>query len=237
MAIPFASETRRKTLIMMPAVAIVGAALGATIGRSGELSIGAAMAWFAVALCVSSYVSAILESLLIAAFRLDPEGMSADAVALLCDAALGALTAVFLSAVASVDILSTAGAASAILFLQTLLIEKIVLGNAIGNAFVALLSGGGGSQPEFSRAESLAARGDIRPARASYEDAIRAHPKDVRTYVALARMLRLQARDYAGACHALTRALERADMNAGTRETLSREIAEMKTMLRAKARD
>jgi tetratricopeptide (TPR) repeat protein len=225
---PFADDIRLKCFATMPGVAIVGAAIGATLAYTSQGDIGSAMLWFAAALCVSSYISALAEAATIAVLPIDPSGINGDIIAFAWDLIAGAVAGVFLSAVASVDLLQTIGAASSILFLQQLVLDKLVLGNLAGETLAAIVhGGGGGTQPEYSLADAQAARGDYSAAHASFEQAIRANPDDVAPYRALARMLRLDAADYAGANLVLTRALSRARIDAATREALVREQAEL----------
>ena len=217
----------RKTLIMMPAVAVVGAALGAAIARDSPVPASTAIIWTAIALCVSSWAAAVLESVLIIAARIDPDSSGAMLAVIVSDVVLGGATGVFLSRVASADVLVAAGAASAILFLETLLIDRVLLGNVLGNAFVRLLQGSGGTRPEYSRAMSLAIRGDMAGARALLEKEIAAKPREVNGYRALAHLLRTHAHDHAGAAQVLERGLEHARPDAKTREAMTREIAEL----------
>ncbi|HUP88824.1 MAG TPA: tetratricopeptide repeat protein [Longimicrobiales bacterium] len=211
---------RRRTLATMPIMAIAGAALGAAVGGS--------MLWFAIALSISSYVSAMLEAATIQVLRIDGEGVNGDIVAFVWDGVLGVVTGFFLGAVASADVLESAGAASALLFLQTLLVDKLILGNLVGDTFVGFIHGGSiAPVPEFSLAASMAARGDYQGARAVYEQEIARTPRDARAYIQYARMLRLEERKYPEAASVLRRALTHATVDARTKEVIMRELTDL----------
>ena len=217
----------RKTLIMMPVVAIVGAALGAAVARDSAVPLSSAMFWSAVALCLSSWASAVLEGSTVGALGTDPDGSIAGFTAFAYDAIFGVLTGVFLGKVASADVLEAAGAASAFLFVQTLVIDRLILRNSVGNAFVTILQGRGRSRPDYSLAESLAVRGDIAGAQRLLEAAITADPHDPTTYRMLARILRVEGREYEGAVAVLQRALKDARLDGVTHEAVMREVAEL----------
>lgn len=216
-----------KVIVMLPAVAVIGAALGAAVARDTSVPLTSAMLWFAGAMCLSTLVCAALESMIFLKTGVDPETAAADAIAFFCDAFVGVCSGLAISAAVSVNVLEAIGTASALLFVQTLVVDKLVLGNAVGNALVGIMAGSGGTKPEYSRAASISARGDYAGARALYEQAIAADPKDAEAYRALARMLRIDAHDHGAAARALEAALERARMDAATRESVVRELAEL----------
>ena len=217
----------RKALVMMPVVAVAGAALGGAVARDSSVPASSAVVWFTLALCVSSWLSAVAEQLVAMVLRVDGESWTSDAIAFVVDGLFGLGVAMLVARLASMDLLEAAGAASAILFLQTIVIDKIVLRNAVGNAFVGLLQGSGGTRPEFSAPMSAAMRGDIERARAQFEHALARNPREVAAYRAYAQMLRMHARDYAGAAAVLARALETARCDDVSREAIVRELAEL----------
>lgn len=136
------------------------------------------------------------------------------------------------------SILDTVGAFVTVIALQRRVIKAVVVDNVVGEAFVRLLSGGGVPPvPEFSRAESLAARGDILHARAAYEEAIRGNRKDPRAYIGLAHMLRLHARDYRAAAFATERALKHAKLDKATRSILERELSELNDLINSEYKE
>lgn len=226
-ALPYAREIRFRCLATMPGVAIAGAAMGAAVATStGQPLLDAAL-WFAAAMCAGSYLSAILEAATLRVLRFSPGTFNGDVVGFGWDLAMGAIAGAFLSTTLPVSLLESAGAASAILFLQRLVLEKILIGNLIGDTFVALLQGGGGTVADYSRAAALAARGDFIRSRAEYEAAIAVEPKNPRAYLALAHMLRGEAHDYAAAAETLARVLHLDRIDPQTRLAATRELVEL----------
>lgn len=226
--LPHAHELRVRCLATLPMVGVAGAALGAAIARSAGSPMGDTILWFTVAMCVASYVSAMLEGATLASLHIDTQGVNADVVGFLWDGVLGAGTGILLSRITSVDTLQAAGAASAILFVQRLILEKFLIGNFIGESFAAVLQGGGvRREPDYSRAAALAMRGDYAGARREYESAILGDTYNPRPYIALARMLRDDARDYNAATDVFEDALRATRSDARTTELITREVAEL----------
>lgn len=225
--LPYSREIRFRCLATMPGVAIAGAAMGAAFGMNADAPGTQGPFWFASAMCVGSYVSAILEAATLRIFRFAPNTLNGDVVGFGWDLALGAVAGAFLSSIMPVALIESVGAASAILFLQRLVLEKMIIGNLVGDTLVALLQGGGRAIPDYSRASALAVRNDFDGARTEFEAAIAADPKDPRAYLAFARMERDQAHDPARAAAAFTRVLALKRTDARTRAAVTREIAEL----------
>ena len=118
--------------------------------------------------------------------------------------------------------------ASLALFLQTLVVEKLLLGNAIGDLFVGLFERGLPPEPQFSLAGALAARGDYQGAQRELERNIQAMPNDPRPLLALARLQRLELRDYAGAALTLQRILQLNKASPAIKQQAARELAELR---------
>lgn len=211
---------------MLLPTAVVGIALGAAFARNANAPVGVSMWWFAAALCAGIFLSAFVEDTIAATFRIADEH-AGDFVAFSSDALIGAAAGVFLSRVAPIDFLDAFGIASVYLFMQTLLVDKLFFGNIFGDTLVSLLGAGGGTQPEYSQAASLAMRGDVAGARALYEDAIRRAPRDAQAYIAFARMLRDDARDPVAALDVLSTALQATRLDARTREAIMREMVDL----------
>jgi hypothetical protein len=227
-SLPYARETRFRCLATLPGVAIAGAALGVALADSAQVDSASAALWFAVAMCVASYLSAILEVVTLLLTRTEPESINADVVGFGWDLVFGLITGAFLARLLPVTLLEGAGAASAILFLQRIVLEKFVLGNLVGDTFTSLLHGGGmPAPPDYSRAATLAVRGEYELARTEYEQAIAAMPDEPRAYLALARMLRSQAGDHAGAATVMERTLALKRLDPNIRTSLTRELAEL----------
>lgn len=211
----------------MPAVAIAGAALGASTAHSSDQPMLGPMLWFAAAMSLASYLSAILEAATLAALRLEPEGMSSDMVSFAWDLVLGSIAGILLAQLTTASVLQAAGGASAILFIQKLVLEKLLIGNAIGDVFTGLLQGRGSTSPGYSLAAAQSARGDFAAARATIESEITRAPRDPRPYLTLARMLRNDARDYAGAAETLERALDAARPDERMAAVMLRELVDI----------
>lgn len=211
---------------MLLPTAVVGLALGAAFARNANAPVWSSMWWFAAALSTGVFVSAFVENTILVSLRITDEH-AADFVAFSCDALIGAAAGLFLSHVAPVGFLDAFGIASVYLFIQTLIVDKLFFGNLFGETFIRLLGAGGGTQPEYSQAASMAMRGDIAGARALYEDAIRRAPADAHAYIAFARMLRHDARAPAAAVDVLSTALHAARLDGRTREAIMRELVDL----------
>src|SRR5688572_730723 len=158
-SLPHSRQTRYRCLATLPGVAIAGAAIGAALADStSATSLPHAALWFAIAMCVASYLSAILEVVTLLLTRTEPESLNADIMAFGWDFIFGIVTGAFLSRVLPFTLLESAGAASAILFFQRIVLEKFVFGNLVADSLLTVLNGGGiGTMPDYSRAEALAA--------------------------------------------------------------------------------
>src|SRR5688572_11311424 len=97
-SLPYARETRYRCLATLPGVAIAGAALGAALSNTATGSLQSAALWFALAMCVASYLSAILEVLTLLLTGNEPNTINADVVGLAWDLVFGVITGMFLSA-------------------------------------------------------------------------------------------------------------------------------------------
>ena len=87
----------------------------------------------------------------------------------------------------------------------------------------------GGRPTDYSRARSLAARGDIAAAVAEYEAHIAAAPRVADAYLALARLLEEEKGDFEGAARALRRGRRDADLVEGQRILVGRRLVEIYT--------
>ena len=220
----------RKAVATMPLVAVFGAALGLAVARESSVPATSAMTWFALALCFSSWATAVAEALIAQLLGIDPEGGAADALAFVLDGVFGIAVGLLVAKTASMHAFEAAGLASAVLFIQTLLFDKVVLKNAIGNTFVGLLHRtGGGTQRDYSYATTLAMRGDIAGARTWFEHEIARDPRNARAYLDFAHMLRMHARDYQGAAEVLERLLRSARPNPAMQDAVRRELNELRT--------
>jgi hypothetical protein len=225
--LPYAADIRKRCLATLPVVAVIAGTLGLAVARADGTAFGATALWFVLAFCVTSYASGMLEAATLAILKAQPGEFRADFVGFGWDLCLGALTGLFLSAMTSASLLQAASFASAVLFLERLIIEKLFFGNLVGDSFVGMLQGGGlRSAPGHSLAAAHAARGDIAAASSEYQRAITGDPRDPGAYLAWARMLR-EARDSAGAADVLMRALANCKLDARTSQAVLREVAEL----------
>lgn len=210
-----------------PFGALLGAFLGGLLVRQGWISVPA-IPLVAATVPLLTYISLLLQGAVMNALQVSAEGGISDVIGLAFDMALGAIIGHLTAPLLGVSALQSAGLASGILCFQTVVVEKVLIGNVFGEALNSLLfPTGARERPVYSRAEALASLGNYDAAQKEFERQIARFPTEPMPRIRFARMLRLEAGRHELAALILQQVLEMKKLDFESETAAVRDLTDL----------
>jgi hypothetical protein len=222
-----ASALRARFWAAAPFGVLLGLLIGVLLVRQGMLPVSGILL-VVLGIPVASYVSLLLQAGVMTVAGVNTDSMVSDAIGLGFDAALGAAIGHFVAPALGVSALESVGVSSGILCFQTLIVEKVLVGNLFGEALLSLLfPSGSRDRPNCARAEALASLGNYDAAQQEFQRQIAKFPTDPFPRIRFAHMLRTGPRRYELAAEVLQQVLQMRRLDFANETAATRDLAEL----------